>query len=306
MQTPLWFWIAFNVGVLVILGIDLGILKHKHHQVSIREAAWRTAGFVGISLVFALIVTLAKGSTKGLEFLTGYLIEYSLSVDNIFVFVVLFSYFAVPAAHQQRVLFWGILTALVLRGAMIGLGVALISRFAWILYIFGAFLLVTGFKLLLNKGGELKPDANPVVRFCRRRFPMTPDFVGSKLFVRQAGKWMTTPLFLVFVVINITDVIFAVDSIPAIFGVTTDPFIVYTSNICAILGLRSLYFLLAGVMGLFHYLQAGLALVLMFIGAKMLLAHFIHISTPTSLLVVVTVLATSIVLSLVLRQGKPS
>jgi tellurite resistance protein TerC len=245
-----------------------------------------------------------RGAQKGMEFLTGYLIEYSLSVDNIFVFVMLFRFFAVPSAYQHRVLFWGILAAVVLRGAMIALGVTLIQRFEWILYVFGAFLLFTGVKMFAHHGIELHPEANPALRLCRRFLPLTPQFEGTRFLVRRDGRWLFTPLFLVLVAVEGADVVFAVDSIPAIFGITTDPFIVYTSNICAILGLRSLYFLLAGVMGLFKYLQHGLALVLVFIGGKMLLSHWVHIDTRLSLAVVAAILAASVLLSIAHRSER--
>jgi len=305
MDTPLWFWIVFNAAVLVILALDLGVFNRRAHAISLKEAGVSTAVFVSLSLLVAALIWRIQGHQKGLEFLTGYLIEYSLSVDNIFVFVMLFRYFAVPANLQHRVLFWGILAAVVLRGTMIALGVTLIQRFDWIIYVFGAFLLYTGIKMFSHEGIELHPDSNPILRLCRRVLPFTDNYEGARFVVRRAGRLLFTPLFLVLIAVEGADVVFAVDSIPAIFGITTDPFIVYTSNICAILGLRSLYFLLAGVMGMFKYLQHGLALVLIFIGAKMLLSHLVHIDTRLSLGVVALILTTSIVVSLAHRGEKP-
>ena len=302
METPLWFWIAFNAAVLAILVLDLGVFHRRAHAVSLREAGLWTATFVSLSMALAALIWRLRGPQKGVEFLTGYLIEYSLSVDNIFVFLMLFRFFSVPKALQHRVLFWGILAAVVLRGAMIALGVTLIQRFDWILYVFGAFLLYTGAKMFFHDGLDVHPEANPILRFCRRALPLTPDFEGTRFVVRREGRIFFTPLFLVLIAVEGADVVFAVDSIPAIFGITTDPFIVYTSNICAILGLRSLYFLLAGVMGLFKYLQHGLALVLVFIGLKMLLAQVFHVDTRVSLGIVASILAASVLLSLAHRR----
>ncbi|MBI5393923.1 MAG: TerC family protein [Verrucomicrobia bacterium] len=304
MDTPLWIWIAFNVGVLLMLTLDLGVVHRHAHAVSLKEAAIWTAVWVALSLAFAGWVWWDKGHAKGLEFITGYVIEYSLSVDNLFVFVVIFSYFAVPAAYQHRVLFWGILAALVMRGAMIGIGVVLITRFAWIMYLFGAFLVYTGIKMFAHKGAEVHPEQNPTVKLCRRLFAMTPGYEGQNFFVRQNGKLLATPLFLVFVVVNVTDLVFATDSIPAIFAITTDPFIVFTSNICAIMGLRSLYFLLAGAMNLFVYLQEGIAVVLTFVGVKMLIVKWVHIPTLGSLGVIAVVFVVAIAASLVAGRAK--
>ena len=242
------------------------------------------------------------GRTKGMEFLTGYLVEYSLSADNIFVFVLLFRFFAVPPAYQHRVLFWGILAAVILRGAMIAVGVAMIERFEWVIYVFGAFLVYTGIKIFRHKSTEMHPENNPAIRFFKRVLPVTQEYDGAKFVVHRNGRRMFTPLFIVLLGVEFTDVVFAVDSIPAIFGITRDPFIVYTSNICAILGLRSLYFLLAGMMDLFIHLQTGLAVILTFVGVKMLLAHYVHIPTAASLGFIVLVLTVSIVASLMQRK----
>ncbi len=302
METPLWFWIAFNAAVLVILAVDLGVFHRKAHSVTMREAGMWTATFVSLSMLFATVIWKVEGPAKGMEFLTGYLIEYSLSADNIFVFVLLFRFFAVPPSYQHRVLFWGILAAVVLRGAMIGLGVAMIQRFEWIIYVFGAFLLFTGIKILMHRNVEIHPERNPVIMFLQRILPMSKEYEGAKFTVRKDGRLLFTPLFIVLIGVEITDVIFAVDSIPAIFGITRDPFIVYTSNICAILGLRSLYFLLAGVMDLFIYLQTGLAVILSFVGIKMLINDIYHVPTAASLGFIVLVLALSIGLSLWQRR----
>jgi tellurite resistance protein TerC len=266
--------------------------------------AW-TVVWVTLALAFNVGVWHFAGPQKGLEFFTGYLIEKSLSVDNVFVFALLFSYFAVPAQYQHKVLFWGILGALVMRAVMIVAGAALINEFAWIIYIFGGFLILTGVKMIVKKDEEIHPERNPVVKWFKRLMPVTSDYRGDRFFVRENGLRMATPLFVVLLLVEITDVIFAVDSIPAIFAVTTDPFIVYTSNVFAILGLRSLYFALAGVMDKFHYLKVGLGAVLTFVGVKMLLAHTAwKIPTLFSLGVVVAILAVAVVASL-LRPKTP-
>ncbi len=300
----LWGWIGFNVVVLAILALDLGLLHRRSSKVSLKEAATWSAVWVALSLGFALAVYRTMGKESGLEFLTGYLIEYALSVDNIFVFVLIFTYFGVPEKYQHRVLFWGIVGALVLRGVMIVAGSALVTRFAWTLYIFGAFLVFTGLRMALQKDEDVyNPERDPILRLARRLVPVTDDYHGDKFFVRQEEKkarsrYAATPLFIVLLIVDTTDIIFATDSIPAIFAVTRDPFIIYTSNICAVLGLRALYFLLASVVDKFVYLKLGLSLVLVFIGAKMLLEHFVHLPIVVSLGVVGAVLAVSIVASL--------
>jgi tellurite resistance protein TerC len=303
-MNSIYGWIGFNVAVLAILALDLGILHKKAERVSLKEAAAWSAVWVALSLTFAFAVYRTMGRQAGLEFLTGYLIEYALSVDNIFVFVLIFSYFNVPEKYQHRVLFWGIIGALVLRGVMIVAGSALVSRFAWTLYIFGAFLLFTGLKMALQKSNvAYNPEKDPVLRLARKMMPVTQEYHGDAFFVKEPDKtgkirWTATPLFIVLVLVDTTDVVFATDSIPAIFAVTRDPFIIYTSNICAVLGLRALYFLLANVVDKFVYLKLGLSLVLIFIGAKMMLEHFIHIPISASLGVVAAVLVASIVASL--------
>lgn len=300
----IWLWIGFNLFVLAMLALDLGVFHRKSHVVSFKESITWTFVWITLALIFNAGVWHYYGSQKALQFFTGYLIEKSLSVDNVFVFVLLFSYFAVPPRYQHKVLFWGILGALVMRAIMIALGAALINRFTWIIYVFGAFLVLTGIKMILKREEEIHPERNPVVRWFKRLMPVTADYREDKFFVVESGRRAATPLFVVLLLIEVSDLIFAVDSIPAIFAVTTDPFIVYTSNVFAILGLRSLYFALAGIMDKFHYLKIGLGLVLSFVGVKMLLAHTAYkIDTLVSLGVVAAILAISIVAS-VLRPAK--
>ncbi|MCU0492509.1 MAG: TerC family protein [Chloroflexaceae bacterium] len=277
----LWLWIGFNVFVLAMLALDLGVFHRDAHEVSIKEAALWSVAWISLAMVFNLLLytfwdALVPNSQytageAGLAFLTGYLIEKALSVDNIFVFVLLFSYFAVPAKYQHRVLFWGIIGALLMRGAMIFAGAALIKQFHWVIWVFGAFLIFTGFKMAFQKDEKLEPEKNPLIKLFRRFMPVSESYDGQKFFTRKNGVLMATPLFLVLLMVETTDIIFAVDSIPAIFAVTQDPFLVYTSNVFAILGLRALYFVLAGVIHKFHYLKLGLSVVLAFVGVKMLL-----------------------------------
>jgi len=299
------FWIAFLAIVLFLLSLDLGLFHRKAHAVSFREAAAWSTTWVILSISFGTWVYVTFGSKPGLEFFAGYLIEYALSVDNVFVFVLIFSYFAVPPSLHHRVLFWGILGALVMRATFILLGAALIETFHWILYVFGAFLIFTGFKILRQVESKVAPERNPIVRFFQRVVPMTAGYESERFFVRKSKRLVATPLALVFVTVETTDLVFATDSIPAIFGVTHDPFIVYTSNVCAILGLRSMYFLLASVIDRFAYLGRGLGIVLMFIGVKMLLGSVYEIPILASLLVVATVLAGSVALSLLRPPKKP-
>jgi tellurite resistance protein TerC len=302
----IYLWIGFGAIILTLLVLDLGVFHRKAHAISTKEAAIWTAVWISVSLLFNLVIYIWKGPQPALEFLTGYLIEKSLSVDNIFVFVVVFGSFCVSPAHQHRVLFWGIIGALIMRGVLIAGGAVLMERFFWIVYIFGAFLVFTGIKIGIKKVSEPHPEKNPVVRLARRFLPMAADSGSGNFFVKQAGKWLITPLFLVLLTVETTDLVFALDSIPAIFAITTDPFIIFTSNIFAILGLRSLYFLLAGAVGKFHYLQASLAVILTFVGTKMLIAHFVKIPITVSLLVIVSVLAAGIVASLIrAKRMKP-
>jgi tellurite resistance protein TerC len=352
-------FIAFNVGVLAILALDLGVFNRKAHAPSVKEAAAWSSVWISLSLGFAGVVYWQMGGQAALEFLTGYVIEYSLSIDNIFVILLIFSYFRIPDKYQHRVLFWGILGALLMRGAMIAAGAFLIARFHWIIYVFGAFLVFTGIRMATHDDSDIEPEANPILRLVRRLVPVTHDYRGQHFFVREApapgmpatlmathddsdiepeanpilrlvrrlvpvthdyrgqhffvreapapgmpATLMATPLFIVLVLVETTDLIFAVDSIPAIFAVTRDPFLVYTSNVCAILGLRSLYFLLAGFIHKFHYLKLGLAVVLTFVGVKMLLGSVYHIPIQISLLVIAGVLASAVIASMVFPKKK--
>ena len=302
--TPL-FWISFLAVVFILLSLDLGVFHRKAHEVKPREAMIWSLVWVVLSCTFGSWVYFHLGSQKGLEFFTGYLIEYSLSVDNVFVFILIFSYFAVPKHLHHRALFWGILGALVMRAAFILIGAALLHAFHWVIYIFGAFLIYTGFKILRQGDTEVEPERNPVVRLFQRMFPMVASYSSGSFFTRTGGRWFATPLAVVLVTIETTDVVFALDSIPAVFGITTDPFIVYTSNVCAILGLRSLYFLLAAVVIRFVYLGTGLGLVLMFVGTKMVFSDIFHIPIAIALGVVAAVLAVSISASLIWPPRKP-
>jgi len=306
MHTSLWFWIIFNAGVLCALAIDLFAFQRKAHRPSTKEAAMWTIIWVTLSLSFNALVWHWMGPAKALEFLTGYLIEYSLSVDNIFVFVLIFSYFAVPAAYQHRVLFLGILSALVLRGGIIGLGVAFVETFHWAIDFFGAFLLFVGAKMLFRRRKPIDIGRNPLIRVARTWLPVTDNYHGGHFVIRQNGRRLLTPLAMVLIMVEATDVLFALDSIPAIFGITHDPFIVYTSNICAVLGLRSLYFLLADVVHRFVYLKPALAIILSFIGAKLLLADVFHIPTVASLGFIGLVLLAATVLSLLVKRHSAS
>ncbi|MBZ0089814.1 MAG: TerC family protein [Thermoanaerobaculia bacterium] len=296
--SSLWLWVGFNVFVLGMLALDLGVFHRKAHVVGFKEAGIWSAVWIGLALAFNGAVWHFFGPQKGLEFLTGYLIEKSLSVDNIFIIALIFSYFAVPEQYQHRVLFWGILGALAMRAIFIAAGAALIANFHWIIYVFGAFLILTGIKMVFTPDKGLEPEKNPVVRLVRRLVPVTDQYHGQCFFVRQNGALTATPLFLVLALVEATDLIFAVDSIPAIFAVTTDPFIVYTSNVFAILGLRSLYFLLAGVMNKFEYLKLGLAAILVFVGTKMAIVDLYKIPSAVSLGVVAAILTIAIVASL--------
>jgi tellurite resistance protein TerC len=297
-------WVAFNAGVALFLLLDLGVFHRRAHVIALREATIESAVWVALSVAFGFWIFSSHGRGPGLEFFTGYIIEKSLSVDNVFVFLLIFQFFRVDSRYQHRLLFWGVLGALVMRGAMIGLGGVLIQRFDWILYLFGAFLLYAGFKLF---GAEhsVHPEKNPLVGWMRKILPMSQSEAGQRLFVREGGRWLATPLFLVIIVLETADLVLAVDSIPAVFGVTRDPFTVYTSNVCAILGLRAFYFLLAGILPYFRYLDEGLAIVLMFIGGKMLAEPWVHISTGISLAIVGGVIAVSVVVSIFAAKRSP-
>jgi tellurite resistance protein TerC len=307
-EGTIWLWVGFNVFVLLMLAIDLGVFHRQAHAVSTKEAAIWSAVWISLALVFNAGLyffwdNIAPNSAysnreAALAYFTGYIIEKSLSVDNIFVFVLIFSYFAVPAAYQHRVLFWGILGALVMRGILIAVGATLLKEFHWIIYVFGGFLIFTGIKMAFHQEVEVHPERNPLVKVVRRLIPVTENYEGEKFFIKRAGKLMATPLLLVLVIVESTDLVFAVDSIPAIFAVTTNPFIVYTSNVFAILGLRALYFLLASVMDKFYYLKLGLSVVLLFVGVKMVMVDIYKIPVAVSLGVVASILTLAVLASL--------
>jgi tellurite resistance protein TerC len=305
-DTNIWFWAGFIGFVLAMLAVDLGIFQREAHEVRPREAAIWTAVWVSLAFAFAGGLLYFYGHRVALTFVTGYLIEEALSVDNIFVIVLIFQYFAVPKAYQHRVLFYGILGALVMRGIFIGLGTLLLSRFHWIIYLFGAMLVVTGIRMALKSDDEFEGDRNPIVRFVQRFLPLSHEYHGKHFFTVENGRRVATPLLLVLMLVEFTDLIFAIDSIPAIFGVTRDPFLVFTSNIFAVLGLRSMYFLLAAVVDRFYLLKYGLATILTFVGLKMLLEHFVQLDVLVSLAIVLGVLLTSVLASLVIPQRGPS
>ena len=296
-MSQLTFWILFNLFVLVMLVLDLGVFHRRTHVVKFREALLWSAVWITLAAIFAVIVYFWHGRVPALEFVTGYVIELSLSVDNLFVFLLIFRYFQVPTVHQHKVLFWGILGALIMRAIFILAGVGLIRQFHWIIYIFGALLVYSGIKLFRQENAEIHPEKNPLLRLFRRWIPVTKDYEGAKFFVRRPGLY-ATPLFVVLLVVETTDVLFAVDSIPAILAITLDAFIVYTSNVFAILGLRSMYFALAGMMELFHYLHYGLSLVLIFVGGKMLVSHYYQVPTELALGIVAGILIISVVASM--------
>ena len=303
MGISIYFWIGFHLFIFLMLALDLGVF-HKHtHKVPVKEAVIWSGVWILLALLFNIFVFIEFGKIKALEFLTGYVIEYSLSVDNIFVFILIFSYFAVNSQYQHKILFWGILGALIMRGIFIFTGVALINRFHWIVLIFGGFLVFTGIKMLFQKEAEVDPDKNAVVRFFRRFLPVTKTLHGDKLIITQNRRLYATPLFLVLLIIESSDLIFAVDSIPAILAISKDTFIVYTSNIFAILGLRSLYFAVAGIMGYFRFLKVGLAFVLTFVGLKMLAAYFqFEIPILLSLGIIISILLISILASVFIKK----
>ena len=294
------FWIIFNAVILVLLFVDLAVLNRGGRVISFKQALVSSAIWIALALVFAVIIHQWMGAGKSLEFITGYLVEEALSVDNLFVFILLFSYFKVPPEQERTVLFWGIIGALVMRGVFIVAGVALVNRFHWLLYLFGAFLIYTGYNLMREGDEEqVDPSKNFVLRMARRFLPVTTEYEGKKFFTVKEGRKYATPLFIVLLVVETTDILFATDSIPAILAISRDPFIVYTSNVFAILGLRSLFFALSGMMKLFHYLNYGLAVVLMFIGAKMIAGMHYHIPTWIALLVIAVVLAVSVMASVI-------
>lgn len=302
METPIIFWILFNAFVLIMLALDLGIFHRKTHEVSVKEALTWTFVWIFLALVFNIIIYFWRGHQQALEFFTGYLIEKALSVDNIFVFIMIFTYFQIPTKYQHKVLFWGIIGALIMRVIFIFAGVALLEKFHFTIYIFGALLVFTGIKMFNHNNSNIEPDKNPVVKFFKKFMPVTQTLYEDKFFTRIDGRRFATPLFLVLILIETTDLIFAVDSIPAILAITQDQFIVYTSNVFAILGLRSLYFALAGIIHRFWLLSYGLAIVLVFVGVKMILIDFYKIPIEWSLLFIATTIAASVFLSLRIKQ----
>jgi tellurite resistance protein TerC len=297
----LWGWLVFAGIVVAILSLDLGVLQRRAHVISLREATVWSAVWIGVALAFNVGIWGAMGSVRAMEFLTGYLIEKSLSVDNLFVFIIIFSYFHVPLLYQPRVLKWGILGALVMRALMLFGGLELIRRFHWMTYVFGALLVITAFRIWVEREERVDPEKNPVLRLFRRVFPVTSRLHGDRFFVKVQGRWHATPLLVALIAVETTDLVFALDSIPAVLAVTRDPFIVYTSNIFAILGLRALFFMLSGILGLFAYLRYGVAVILAFVGAKMLIAGYVQIPVRVSLAVVFGVLTLSILASVYLR-----
>ena len=309
---PLWVWVAFNAFVLLMLALDLGVFHRTSHEVKFKEALGWSAAWISLALLFNGLIfwqwsALAPdseytNSQAGMAFLAGYLIEKALSVDNIFVFLMIFAYFQIPAKYQHKVLFWGIIGALFMRAICIAAGVSLLKNFHWLIYVFGAFLILTGIKMLLQKDKKLEPEKNPVLRGFRKMIPVTGEMHGDKFFIMENGKRAATPLLVTLLFVEMSDLIFAVDSIPAILAITQEPFLVYTSNVFAILGLRSLYFALAGIMGMFHYLHYGLSAVLVFVGTKMVIVDFYKIPIAASLLVVAGILVFSILLSILMPK----
>jgi tellurite resistance protein TerC len=302
-SVSIWFWVAFHLGVFIALFVDL-FSDRAHERISLSSAIRRSFLWVGLSLAFNAFVWWLEGPDQAVDFLTGYLIEYSLSVDNIFVFGLIFAYFRVPPRYEHRVLIWGILGALLMRATMIGLGVALVSRFHFVLFVFGVFLVITGLRMLLGKSQPIDLEHNFILRFVRRVLPVTNDYHGPKFIALVGGRRMLTPLALVLIVIEVMDLVFAVDSIPAVLAITRDTFIVYTSNICAILGLRSLYFLLANLVTRFIYLRIGLAIILCFVGLKMLVEPWVRIPSWLSLLIITALLATTTIASLLATKNE--
>jgi tellurite resistance protein TerC len=296
---PLAVWLGFTILVTGLLVLDLGVLNRRSHVLSFKEAMSWSLGLIALALLFGLFILWREGTGPALEYYTGYLIELSLSVDNLFVFILIFSYFGVPAEAQPKVLKWGILGAIVMRLIMIALGALLLQRFEWIIYLFGAILILTGIRMFTQHEQRLELEKNPVVRLARRVLPLTNSYYGVQFFARaRSGRLLATPLMLVLIVVEWSDLVFAIDSIPAIFAVTRDPFLVYSSNVFAILGLRALFFVLAGMMDRFVYLRPGVAVILVFVGLKMTLSHWIHIPILASLIVILTILAAAVLLSL--------
>ncbi len=296
------FWIGFNAFVILMLSLDLGVFHKKIHKVPVKEAVIWTIVWITLAMIFNVLIYFDMGKTKALEFLTGYVIEYSLSVDNIFVFILIFSFFQVNEKYQHKVLFWGIIGALIMRAIFIFAGVALITRFHWIIYIFGGFLIITGIRMLFHGDSKVEPEKNPVVRFFRKFLPVTHEMHEDKFFIKKNSGLNATPLFLVLLIIESSDLIFAVDSIPAVLAISQDSFIVYTSNIFAIMGLRSLYFAVSGIMEYFRFLKIGVAFVLTFVGVKMCISNYLDIPVIFSLLIIISILLISIIASVAIKK----
>lgn len=292
-------WIGFILFVFLMLALDLGVFHRKAHVIKIKEALLLSIFWISLAIMFNILVYFWFGQQKAIEFMTGYVMEKALSVDNLFVFLMIFSYFHVPSIYQHKILFWGILGALIMRAIFIATGIALIEKFHVVIYIFGAFLIITGIKMAFQDDKKIEPEKNPLLRYFRKVIPVTESYEEDKFFVKRAGKYFATPLFIVLIVIESTDILFAVDSIPAVLAVTTDPFIVYTSNVFAILGLRALYFALAGVMPMFYYLNYGLSAILTFVGIKMLISDYYKVPTMISLGVVAGILVTAVIFSVI-------
>lgn len=292
------WWIIFVLFILAMLALDLGVFNRRAHVIKVKEALWWTLFWVSLAMCFCLGIYYFRGQEKALEFLAAYLIEESLSIDNLFVFLLIFNYFGIPTQYEHKALFWGILGALVLRAVFIIAGVALIAKFHWVIYVFGVFLIITAIKIVFEKDKEIHPEKNPVLKLLHRIMPVDSGFNGGKFFLKREGRWVATPMFAVVLLLETTDVIFAVDSIPAVLAISADPFIVYTSNVFAILGLRSLFFAISGIMRLFHYLHYGLAIVLSFVGIKMLLSNIYKIPIIVSLGIIAATVALSIVASM--------
>ncbi len=305
-EFPLWAWVGFTVLIVILLILDLVVFARKSREISFKQATAMSVFWIGAALLFGLVVLFVAGPTRGGEYFTGYVVEKSLSVDNVFVFALIFTFFAVPSRYQYRVLFWGIVGALVLRGGFIAVGAGLLNRYEWIVYVFGAFLIYTGIRMAMHSDSEIDPERNPVLRLTRRMVPMTKDFQDDNFFVRQKGKLVATPLFAVIIVVGTTDVVFAVDSIPAIFSITSSAFIVWSTNAFAVLGLRPLYFMLAGMMDRFVYLDIGLSIVLIFVGAKFIYSGLFDAKVPiwVSLPFILLVVLGSILASLYKTRGQ--
>ncbi len=305
LESHFWHFVFFNVFVIVMLALDLGVFNRQSHVIKVKEALGWSAFWIALALVFNVFIYFWMGTVSGMEFLTGYLLEKSLSVDNLFVFSVIFSYFKVPEKYQHKVLFWGVLGALVFRAIFIAAGVALINRFEWIIYVFGVFLIFTGIKMAFAGDEEVHPEDNPVLKLLRKFIPVTNSYHGEKFFTKEGAKRLATPMLVVLVIIETTDIVFAVDSIPAILAISRDPFIVYTSNVFAIMGLRSLYFALAGVLGMFEYLKYGLAAILSFVGIKMVIHEFYKFPIAVSLGIIAGLLTISIITSILQSRKAP-